>query len=351
MSWSVAPGEDLSHPAEASVWPSSRAILFGAPALGSAQPCEEREKLMEEPVLELDQQSEPSELVSARLTLGFGPVAVRFVGVEDRPSVRAIFPHTRFVLPNDAHADLSISCGFGDPAPRFGGEPVARGGGLWELRARDGEEEVCFFAHEGETRFPLHLLRLSPDLRSGSWTVKPGVFEHDSILLGYPVDQYLGARLISRAGGLILHASSIVHDGVAVVFIGHSGAGKSTISEIAGEMGCTVLTDDRTIVTLESGRAVAWGSPWHGTCRESTADFAPIGAMFLLIQDQREFIRDIEHARAFSEVFTRMVQPTPQSAEVVSSMDVVERLLHTCSLRELHFRPRQDAVRTALGAT
>ena len=56
-------------------------------------------------------------------------------------------------------------------------------------------------------------------------------------------------------GAVLLHASSVVMNGKAVVFAGHSGSGKSTIAAILHRHGYAVLSDD--ITELAGTRALA----------------------------------------------------------------------------------------------
>jgi hypothetical protein len=167
------------------------------------------------------------------------------------------------------------------------------------------------------------------------------------ILVGYPIDEYLVARLLGRRGGVILHASSVVVEDAALVFLGHSGAGKSTMAEIASACGAEVLSDDRTIVTIERGVATAWGSPWHGSCSKSSPTCAPIAAVFLLVQAPRTEVRRIEASRAFSEMFVRVYQPTVDAGEVERVVDVLHFVAAAVPTGELEFLPNETAFHVA----
>lgn len=58
----------------------------------------------------------------------------------------------------------------------------------------------------------------------------------------------LGA-LLQQRGVLVLHGSAIVVNGRAVVFLGHSGMGKSTLSAAFSKKGYSVASDDLCAVT------------------------------------------------------------------------------------------------------
>jgi len=59
------------------------------------------------------------------------------------------------------------------------------------------------------------------------------------------------------AGPLTLHATTVAQDGRGVLILGPAGAGKSALGLALLAMGCRLVADDRTILTLEQGRIVA----------------------------------------------------------------------------------------------
>jgi hypothetical protein len=81
--------------------------------------------------------------------------------------------------------------------------------------------------------------------------------------------------------GLILHGSSIVRDGWAYVFLGPSGAGKTTIATEAEAD--AVLSDELSIVAKRGAEWLAWPSPFWGWERWGQRyEAAPIAALFML---------------------------------------------------------------------
>lgn len=63
-----------------------------------------------------------------------------------------------------------------------------------------------------------------------------------------------------------IHSSCIVYDGLAVLFLGESGTGKSTHTRLWREHieGAMLLNDDSPVIRLEEGRVYVYGSPWSG---------------------------------------------------------------------------------------
>ena len=66
--------------------------------------------------------------------------------------------------------------------------------------------------------------------------------------------------------GCAVHASVIVHNGEAAIFVARSGTGKSTHAELWREhLSAEILNGDHAIVRLEDDRLYVYGSPWSGT--------------------------------------------------------------------------------------
>lgn len=75
-------------------------------------------------------------------------------------------------------------------------------------------------------------------------TITTRALDHSVFPMISNVLQRLFTRLIYRQGGLVLHASAVRHDEKAYLFIGHSGAGKTTAAKISMANGHEVIADN-----------------------------------------------------------------------------------------------------------
>jgi len=73
---------------------------------------------------------------------------------------------------------------------------------------------------------------------------------------------FLAHQMLSNGRGLLLHASAALHDGRTFVFLGHSGAGKSTSAyHTPGQL----LSDEIVaLVSVPNGKLAARGTPFGG---------------------------------------------------------------------------------------
>lgn len=277
-------------------------------------------------------------------TLGIGGRVIRFRA--ERPGVRfaVMPPHDAFLLPDDTEADCELAVAFGPVAPSPG---PARfdAAGHWELRTRpDGGDEVCFFGRvSGEEPEPMTLLSLAPDLSRGRVVQLPFYDGGHTFPVGFPLDEYVGGRVLGRAGAVVLHATALLDGDEAIVFAGHSGAGKSTIAKVAEECGAEVLSDDRTVLTADGRSVRAHGTPWHGSLKRGAARSAPVRALYLLSQSPVDAVEELSVPAALRELYVRVIQPSVDAAEAEAALDTLEQVVARVRVARLHFLPEPSA--------
>lgn len=106
-----------------------------------------------------------------------------------------------------------------------------------------------------------------------------------------------------------MHSSGVVLEGKGLLFVGHSGAGKSTITRMVMEM-ATVLSDDRNIIRRLNGCYTLHGCWSHGEIPLVSSLSAPLEAVFFLIQSEKNQIHRIVDSReAFRQLTGCVVRP------------------------------------------
>lgn len=274
--------------------------------------------------------------------LSYGGLVLRFVADDPDLTLDVRDPHGRFLVSERAPADCTIRCTLGDPTPSA--SPIVHGAGTaWELRiGPTGEQEVTFFGSQRTGRVAWMTLRCSPSLERVDAIYRPYGGQTASLRLGFPLDEYLMARLLGQRGGLVMHAASALEGDRAILLVGHSGAGKSTLAELAESVGAQILSDDRTIITFDKA-PTCWGTPWHGTYRRGAPESARIAAILLLVQAPQNRVVPLSPARAFQELFVRLIQPTVEPSEIEAAADSTLSLVNQVHVAELHFRAERDA--------
>lgn len=116
------------------------------------------------------------------------------------------------------------------------------------------------------------------DPRSGRGTVclNGNRYSLDSLL------RILHSLILAQRGGFLLHAASAICDGAAYLFSGVSGAGKTTMTQLAPP-DITLLTDEISYVRPSAGGYAAYGTPFAGELAKPGENCtAAVSALFFL---------------------------------------------------------------------
>ena len=99
-----------------------------------------------------------------------------------------------------------------------------------------------------------------------------------------------------------LHASTILYEGKAILFLGESGTGKSTQTRLWRENieGAVLLNDDSPILRIENSHAIAYGSPWSGKMHCYINEGYPVAACVRLFQAPHNKIYRLGIHQAFA---------------------------------------------------
>ena len=287
------------------------------------------------------------EHVAPTVTLGIGGVRIRFEAAESNLRMLVPFPQTRFLTRDDAPADCLVRVRTGEPDP--GSIPTFVSGGPWELfPGKNGGDRLAIFAASAEgVREPVMQADMTPNLDRVDLIVHSRYAPERNFPVHYPLDEYLTARLLARRRAVILHASAVSEVGPrgvgAYVFAGHSGAGKSTMVEIAERNGLRVLSDDRTVLSVDNDAIFAAGTPWHGSYASGCPDRVPVRAIFLLEQAAANSATAMGGDRAFAELMVRTVRPMADRTEHVAVVDTLEKVVERARCASLQFT-NSDAV-------
>lgn len=161
--------------------------------------------------------------------------------------------------------------------------------------AADGEPEVRLSRHGGVWRIERGSLTGEWDARSrrGWAKLHPDPHSIDSIL------RVVHMLILAEQGGFLLHASSIVRNGRAFVFSGFSGAGKTTICQLA-PLDSILLTDEISYIRPSGSRYRAHGTPFTSSDSQIRGHniSAPIEAVYLLEKGTGNFVEAVDRSVA-----------------------------------------------------
>jgi hypothetical protein len=139
---------------------------------------------------------------------------------------------------------------------------------------------------------------------------------------GQPVHALLRlllARALLERGALLVHASAVIDDaGHAALFVGASGAGKTTV---AATLPGVVAADEAVVLTHHDGRAAVAGTPWW-TGHPVTA---PLKTLVFLARGAARSFETVGHARATARL-VGACGPLPAN-DAAATLDVAADLV------------------------
>ena len=147
---------------------------------------------------------------------------------------------------------------------------------------------------------------------------------------------------------LLFHASVIVRQQRAFLFLGHSGTGKSTHSRqwMTAFEDAVLLNDDNPVLRiLPDGEVRVYGSPWSGKTPCYKNESAPVGALVQLQQAPENAITPLRMTRAYPYILAS-VSGLKIIPEMMDSLyESIARLLESRPVYLLRCLPNPDAAR------
>jgi len=164
--------------------------------------------------------------------------------------------------------------------------------------------------------------------------------------LEYPLDELAMMHRLALGGGVELHSCGLAkNDGRGYLFVGHSGAGKSTIGRLwVRERNARILSDDRVIVTKEDGRFRMHGTPWHGEAGLACNANADLKAIFLIQHGRENELVRVNPAQASAELFARSFVPWYRPECLGFSLGFMQEMVSEVPIYILRFVPDATAI-------
>ncbi len=284
-----------------------------------------------------------------RCSVGIGGVSL---GLSVDLSEGAILPpeHQPFETNADS-CDIEVQCRWVDrlsPAP---GKKLFDSGAVWSLfSAWPG---FAFdFASPRFGEVPYKRLLTNSDFSRAELLLNRAVISsmESFCLLEYPLDELLVTHWLAPSRGVEIHGCGILDADVGgVLFVGHSGAGKSTTVSLWNTLrNVHVLSDDRIILRKEHGRLLMYGTPWHGEAGFASPVSAPLRAIFVLEHGEGNQISLFPPPRAVAELFARCFLPFHDPAKLRSALDFLHEITALAPCYRYRFSPDAGAVERIL---
>lgn len=151
----------------------------------------------------------------------------------------------------------------------------------------------------------------------------------------------------------LVHSSTIVHQGRAVLFLGESGTGKSTHTRLWMKSipDAHLLNDDSPVLAVENGETVVYGSPWSGKTHCYHQLRFPLAGVVRLSQAPYNSIRRLSIIEAFSALHPSFPPALAQDDRFQDMLvDMLSEVLSLVPVFHLECLPDEDAAWTSRDA-
>jgi hypothetical protein len=161
----------------------------------------------------------------------------------------------------------------------------------------------------------------------------------------YPFDEVVFLARLARGRGVLVHACGVALQGRGLLFLGTSGAGKSTIAKLWSERGgAVILSDDRIVIRAEGAGYRIYGTPWHGEAGLEAPVAVPLEAVFILEQAPRNRLLDMIPSQAVAQMMVRAFPAMWDQQGLEFAVRFLADLSGRLPVRRLQFLPERSAV-------
>jgi hypothetical protein len=218
--------------------------------------------------------------------------------------------------------------------------------GLW--RAYAGEKQVFDFQSVKFGPKPYKRAIFDSDFTKGEiWLNRdPIEAEEEYYPFEYPLDELAMMHRLALGHGVELHSCGLATpDGRGYLFIGHSGAGKSTMGKLwVKERNARILSDDRVIITRKADGFWLHGTPWHGEAGLAANASAALNAIFLIQHGASNELLSVSAPAAAAELFSRTFVPWYRAAALEFALGFVQAVVTHVPVYILRFLPDASVV-------
>ena len=257
----------------------------------------------------------------------------------------------RFLV-EQADPDVRIQAKWGDLSKGKVGEKLFDSGGPWQLY-RQNQTYLFRFTSPALGSIPYKVGSFNRDFTSGEVCLHRPYFTMGQPLypLEYPLDELLVVNLLAKERGIEVHACGITDpSGNGRLFIGQSGAGKTTMARLWQNIpGVIVLSDDRIILRQKDGVVWIYGTPWHGEAKLASPARAPLKEVLFLQHGSRNERVSIGKAEAVARLISCSFVPFYNPDGMEFSLGFCDEVVKSAPSYELGFVPDKSVVEFILG--
>lgn len=168
-------------------------------------------------------------------------------------------------------------------------------------------------------------------------------------LLGFSLWMAYNLFIINQ-NAITIHASTIIYNNSAVLFLGESGTGKSTHTKLWEQNfpGSYVLNDDSPVITIENDQILIYGSPWSGKGRRFHNQVFPLKAIVRIEQAPFNQIEALSKLHAIGAVLPSLPPSFAYNDQLLDlQTNILSTIISKTNVYKLKCLPNREAAQTS----
>jgi hypothetical protein len=280
------------------------------------------------------------------LTIKIADITISLISADSELKLWIDETTKKFIGPN-ATPDVTIEGRWGDLAQVESRGKIFDSGSVWQLYQHNGSYLFTFHSSIFGP-IPYKLVETQRDFTHSEVSLHRPYFDPEKPIypLEYPLDELLLINLLALGRGVEVHACGVVDaSGDGHLFIGQSGAGKSTMAKPWQDIpGVTILSDDRIILRQIDNKLWMYGTPWHGEAMLASPERAPLTRVYFLEKGAKNELISLRDPVALGRLITCSFIPFYSQPGVAFTLGFFEEIVKAVPCNELRFVPDKRVV-------
>lgn len=151
-------------------------------------------------------------------------------------------------------------------------------------------------------------------------------------------------RLMMPHGRIFLHASAVIWEGKAYLFVAPSGGGKSTQAALWESQGAEILNGDKVILAREKDEWMAYGGPVAGSSQIYKDKHAALAAIMLVRKKPHNQLIRMSPREAFLNLYSNAIKSNWDQEYNCRLLDMIEPIAKQIPIYYLDCTPEPCAV-------
>jgi hypothetical protein len=250
-------------------------------------------------------------------------------------------------ITNHRTSHVTIKTCWNDHSKIEGGRKIFDSNSVWQLYQRNG---TYLFSLKSPAfgPIPYKIAEVSKDFTRVKVALHRPYFNPDEPIypLEYPLDELLLINLLALGRGVEVHACGVVDaSGRGHLFVGQSGAGKTTMARLWEDApGVTILSDDRIILRQIDKKLWMYGTPWHGEAMLASPDRPPLTRIYFLEKGNKNELVSLRDSLALGRLITCSFIPFYSQPGLAFTLGFFEEVVKAVPCYELRFVPDKRVV-------